>query len=132
MASKPPSIDTILERWRNLSPGDRKAVRAHLDLEQRLELDRVLATHSVEVARTAASARRDNKYSAYSSWLGELIADADNPESVVGGSTQPLTPATVKALRDAHTHSKKVLPNAAPLSLISLIRSFLTDHRIRS
>ena len=118
-------LDPLLDKWRELSPGDRKGVSLQLDPGQRAALHRALAAKDRQEAQLAARAQR---FSGCSPWLSELLdgCEKDLPNA------QTLTPPVRAALLAGHA---AVAENAdvagAPPSFVSLAWSLIKAVRER-
>lgn len=123
MTTRAEPLDALLEQWRLLSRRDRKAIRNHMPVEQRLALERALAERRIY---SALPGQQDG-HSPYSPWLAAILDAIGTPDRPAGDDATLPRAAVRHALHQAHARSKeKVRPDRRP-SLLDLARSLVFE-----
>lgn len=87
------NFDRIVERFRQMSAGDRKAILSRLSMEQRLSLEQTLLERNAQVnVDYGPPPSQWNRL--FSPVLARMLADIDRDEPAKGGTGKPLTAAT--------------------------------------
>lgn len=125
MVAELDGLDDLLEAWRGLALGDRKAIMRRLPPDRRHLFQRMLAASPAKDREEAEQALR---YRAYAPWLGRLI---DACENDIEGATLPK--AKVRdALTQAHLQAEESLKGrAGRISLFDILRSTILEWRKR-
>ncbi|MGC1468460.1 MAG: hypothetical protein WA793_03690 [Sphingorhabdus sp.] len=131
MQTETDNFDKIVERFRQMPSGDRKAVLSRLGLEQRLTLEQTLSGRlaQVDVEQSPPPSHWNRLFSPV---LARMLTDIDRDEPTKGGNGKPLTAATRAALADcAKTYAEDQLKAKAgqPSSLLETLSKLVFPAR---
>lgn len=113
-------LDGLLLRWRDLPPGDRRAIVRLLPPDRQADFARAFQ-------RAQAEGRPPRgRYSGHSRWLADLLAAcaSDAPP----GPSSSIRPKVREALVQGHAQAEELRGAAKPSSLLDLIRGALSER----
>lgn len=126
MSASAEPLDALLERWRRLSRGDRKAILRRMPLEQRIDLQQALAERSA--TRVFSGQRGDQATQAsYSPWLARILEAIDSAGDTEAQNIVLPLPAAREALSRACARAQELTGTERHPSLLDLARSLLFE-----
>jgi hypothetical protein len=120
MAAEAAGLDDLLQIWRGLASGDRKAIMRRLPPDRRRQFQRLVA------ASTAGSEEAEQalRYRMYSPWLGRLLEACEGDS---GGVPLP-KPHVMDALMRAHLKAEETVKGRdGRISLFDILRSTVLE-----
>lgn len=99
MQTEADKFENIIERLREMSSADRKAVLVRLGVEQRLAIEQALSGRKAQ-ADPEQGPSPSQWHRLFSPVLARMLAEIDREEPAKGGTGKPLTPATRVALAE--------------------------------